>query len=373
MKAISEEKIITKSKKFIFYIITISFPFILALIGIEGYYAYKLLASPISSTGSFGSIDGELGWALKPNANTHTWRTDKITGKVLFDFTTYTDSGGFRSSAPGGSPQPGGIVTIGDSWTFGSAVNYEQSFPGILAKESALPLVNMGVPAYGSAQSLLLFERHVKTLRPRIVEHLNFGLWQRSLCHGETRPSQILKPCFWLNPSTDSIEILKPLPGHVEKMAALGVYPGGWLTAGNATWSYFLISRPIARFKQMLTAVGLMPGHQTEYDSDPIIGGKAISYTINRMVSLAQQYGFTFILIDPPSDYLKAYEALTENEKRSVIYVSGVDWQNNVSKKASKLPIDQQKVPGDGHFAEGKNSIIAAYLNQLITGLMVNK
>ena len=360
----------SRGRKFLFYVIMLAITVMLPIAAVLGYYSYRKLTVPAQVSGSYGEIDGELGWKLKPNATSRYWMEDKITGKTIFDARVYTNAQGFRDATVGGSAPTGAIVAIGDSWTFGYAVNYEQSFPGQLEKILGAPVVNMAVPAYGTAQVILLLERYVSELKPRVVVHLNLGLWNRSLCHGETRPDHILKPCFWWNPATQEIELIAPRPGYVEDMAAKGVYPGGWLTAGNSSWSYYLISRPVAKVKQYLTVTGLMPGHRSEYDDDPVLAPKALTSALRRMGELARRHDLTFVLVDPPGHYSRAYHEIAPEYGIRLSYVSPDIWKQEVGNPASGLPANEQRVPGDGHFAPGMNRIIAQALSRHLRPLL---
>jgi lysophospholipase L1-like esterase len=348
----------------------LAIPLALPPAGVIGYYAYKKLTAPSNVVGSYGEIDGELGWKLKPNATSRYWMTNKLTGETFFDSLVHTNALGFRAASTGGMAPKEGIVAIGDSWTFGYAVNYEESFPARLGQVLGQPVVNLGVPAYGSAQTVLLFERYLPELEPKAVVHLNLGLWNRSLCHGETPPAYILKPCFWWNPAAEKIELIAPRPGYVESMAAKGVYPGGWLTAGNSTWSYYLISRPITKVKQFLTAAGLLPGHRSEYDTDPVLTPRALAYTLRRMGELARRHGFVFVLADPRGDYAQAYSELAAEYKNSVFYFSPERWQDEIGAPAMRLPVHQRRVPKDGHFGPGKNRLIAEALARFLKPLL---
>lgn len=361
----------SRGRKFLFYVIMLAITVMLPIAAVLGYYSYRKLTAPAQVSGPYGEIDGELGWKLKPNATSRYWMEDKITGETIFDSRVYTNAQGFRDAMVGGSAPTGAIVAIGDSWTFGYAVNYDQSFPGQLERVLGAPVVNMAVPAYGSAQVILLLERYVSELEPRVVVHLNLGLWNRSLCHGETRPDHILKPCFWWNPATRAIDLIAPRSGYVERLAAKGVYPGGWLTAGNSTWSYYLISRPIAKARQLLTAAGLMPGHRSEYDTDPVLAPKAITYTLRRMGDLARQHGFAFVLADPPGDYARAYSELAAGYENSLYYFSRERWRDEIGAPASRLPAHDRRVPQDGHFGPGMNRLIAEALSQYLEPLLV--
>lgn len=360
----------SRGRKLLFVIIMLAIPVTLPLATVLGYYAYKKLTSPMNVTGSYGQIDGQLGWRLKPNATSRYWMQNELSGETLFESLVYTNAQGFRAASTGGTAPSGAIVAVGDSWTFGYAVNYDQSFPAQLEKILSEPVVNMAIPAYGSAQVILLLERHLSELKPKVVVHLNLGLWERSLCHGVTLPDHILKPCFWWNPATAEIELIAPRPGYVDAMAAKGVYPGGWLTAGNATWSYYLISRPIAKVKQLLTVSGLMAGHQSEYDVDPVLAPKANMFTLRRMGDLARRHGFRFVLLDPPGDYAAAYSALAKDYQDSLYYFPPETWHDEIKQPASRLPENERRVPEDGHFGSGMNRLIAEALGRYLKPML---
>ena len=356
-------------KKLLFFALMVSLPVLFPVALVLGYYTYQKLASPIRVTGTFGELDAELGWRLKPRSRVRLWRENRLGGSPLFDTMVYTNADGFRVARPDVPSQSGAVVAIGDSWTFGYAVDYEDSFPAQLAAALARPVVNLGVPAYGSAQALLLLERHIGDLQPALVVHLNLGLWRRSLCHGQEQPSAILKPCFWWNAERGEIELLTPPPGRVEEMARLGVYPGGWLTAGNESWRYYLVSRPLIRLQQVLIAAGLMSGHRSEYDDDQFVGPRATHYTLARIARLARRHGFVFLLIDPDGDYAAAHDALRANFAEELDYLDADAWRDAVATLAERLPDTEIHVPGDRHFAGGMNRLIAQAVAQRAAAL----
>lgn len=77
--------------------------------------------------------------------------------------------------------EPGGILAIGGSFTFGDAVEHEQAFPKVAADALGLPVYNFGVGSYSYASVLLqlrdLDENGViETLEPSIIL-LGAGDW----------------------------------------------------------------------------------------------------------------------------------------------------------------------------------------------------
>lgn len=360
----------SRGRKLFFYAIMLAIPLVTPPAAVVAYYAYKKLAEPTESSGSYGVIDSELGWRLKPNATARYWMRDRISGGTVFDSRIHTDRSGFRAAEPGGATPADAIVAIGDSWTFGYAVNYEDTYPAQLAESLGRPVVNMGVPAYGSAQMVLLFERYVRELRPKIVIYLDLGMWQRSLCHGAERPRHILKPCFWRDPASQEMFIVTPQPDYVRTMAARNVYPGGWLTAGNMSWGYYLISRPVTKAKQLLTMAGLLPGHQSEYDSDQALGRQAAGYTLKRLGDLARRYDFKLVVVDLTGNYDEACREAVPLLKNQLSCFPRERWLREVAEPASRLPQHENTVPKDGHFARGTNGLIARSLARYLAPVL---
>ncbi len=345
-------------KRILFFAIMCLIPVAVPVAGVMGYYAYKKMTWAAVSCGSFGQVDDQLGWVLKPGADACAGARNPSTGEVFFMSRVAVNADGFRDREPNGRAEPGRVVVSGDSWSFGWGVDYDQSYPGQLERLLGEPVVNLGIPAYGQAQAMRLLERHVEQLRPRAVVVLTRGMWQRSLCHGGTRP-EVDKPCFWLNPDSKLIELVDPPPGKVTANARFGIYPGGYLTAGNDTWSYFLLSRPLVKARQLLTQLGLRAGHASEYDNDPRLANLAADFTVRWYVDLARRAGTRVILIDPFDDYRAAEETLAPGDKALFLRVDARQFGEEVDKPASGLPPAERQVPMDGHYGPGANRLIA--------------
>ncbi len=63
------------------------------------------------------------------------------------------------------------VVFVGDSFTFGHGVTYEESFVGQFERTvgSGYQVVNLGVQGYGTDQALLALERHMKDFDTKVV------------------------------------------------------------------------------------------------------------------------------------------------------------------------------------------------------------
>lgn len=375
-------KSIRPLKKVAFMSIMVLTPFAFMLLTFMGYYAYHKIfrdrtairsmqaGSQTLECGPFGKIDATLGWGLASNAASCIGKMNRETQSPYFTASIFTDGAGFRVGQPHENTPRGGIVAIGDSWTFGYGVSFEESYPFHLARLLAQPVANLGVPAYGSAQVLLLLERHVGDLAPRAVVFFNRGLWQRSICHGSTRPVDILKPCYWWDEGKQQLELITPPSGYVHEQAMKGVFPGGYVTSGNSSWGYFLVSRPVLKFKQALTRAGVLSGQATEDDGDPFMKSKLTDFEIDRYLRLAQKHKFLFVLIDPRDDYAPAVARLGPGLAESMRYLGAREWAEEVDAQARMFPEDKLYVPQDGHYGDAMNRLIAMAVARRLDSLV---
>jgi hypothetical protein len=313
------------------------------------YYSFKKYEENIVYTESFGQLDDEIGWVLRPRATARVYFESRVTGTTFYDFRVYTNADGLRSASVD-SPTPAkGVVAAGDSWVFGTGVDYADSFAARLSAGLGMPVANLGVPAHGTAQTILLLQRHITQLAPKVVVHPNFGLWARSVCRGSSRPHDLLEPCFWKDPSTGAVSMLTPSPGYFSRMSKLGVYPGGWMTAGHNTWAYYLISRPVIQFQQLLTRLGLKSGQFAEDDISTPDRILILRATLERFLQLALKHDFVFVLLDPPGEYADAVSDLLPQYSSRLVYL-GQDVGTEARAHSAHIPADRRSVPGDGHF-----------------------
>lgn len=348
----------TAGRKAIFTAIMAAIP-LLALVALPvGYYAVQMFLYPYEYCGPYGEVDAELGWRLSPDATSCMSMGNRLTGETYFTSRIATNADGFRTAAAGGPTPKGAVLAAGDSWTFGYAVDYEETFPHHLAEMSGRPVVNMGVPAYGTAQVLGLLERHAGRLAPQAVVFFTQGLWERSVCEAGARPETILKPCF--RPAAGGgVETITPAPGRVARQARRGVYPGGFLTAGHTGWRYFLVSRPWA-----LATGALDRLRETVAGGEETPRPAIFAHVLDRFLGLAEAHGFAFILLDPTGYYAEAVAALDEARRGRLSYMGPEAWRAEVAAPARRLPPDEVRVPRDGHYAGPMNRLIAAAVHR---------
>ncbi len=145
------------------------FLFILMFIFIEGIFRvvglpYKIKYVP--NENSFARFDPDLGWSYVPNKSS-IQKTGDISTHVYFE------KNGIRVPRPDSqleSMKPS-VLFIGDSFTFGHGLSYEESFVGKFDALSEVPyqMINLGVQGYGSDQALLSLKRYLNKFNAKVV------------------------------------------------------------------------------------------------------------------------------------------------------------------------------------------------------------
>jgi len=146
--------------------------FTLSFILIEGFF--RFIGIPYSRHGyipnenSFARFDPELGWSYIPNKSAINESGDGAIKKPV-----HFDENGFRVPRAGiklSYTKPS-VIFIGDSFTMGHGLSYEESFAGRFAslKEIPFQIVNMGVQGYGSDQALLTLKKYLTRFNAKVV------------------------------------------------------------------------------------------------------------------------------------------------------------------------------------------------------------
>jgi hypothetical protein len=117
---------------------------------------------------AYGRYDSELGWAYLPDIS-----IEREFGGDGRRIPIFFDSIGSRvvSPATGRDEAAPTVLFVGGSITMGHGVSFEESFSGVLdaADEFPFQVVNLGVQAYGTDQSLLQMKRHLETFNTNAV------------------------------------------------------------------------------------------------------------------------------------------------------------------------------------------------------------
>ncbi len=354
-----------RAKTLLMWSIMLAIPVVAAVGLVEARYAWGYLSYEGYYCEPFAVLDGEIGWTLKPRAESCIGAGEAFGDKVYFEAPVYTDDNGFRSAAPGGATPQGAILAIGDSWTFGYGVAHEVSYPGQLDAMVEQDVVTVASPAYAGSQAVQLAKRWAPKLEPRALVYLELGFWERGACSGAAQPAFILKPCFWSG-GDGKAELVLPPEGLVAKMGALGLRPGGMLGAGELTPGYFMWSRPLAKISQMLVRVGLTSGMADDFRAVGVDGLALRQALLAELAQTASAAKAPLVLVDPNDLYAGLVENLATPLQPWVTLVGSARWAIDVAKPAAALSEAEARVPNDGHFGPGMNKLVAALVRDLL-------
>ena len=389
------QPLLSARKKILFWAILLVIVLIITpLIAAIGHYGYQKLNFSFEYGERFGEFDDELGWTLKKNASSYIRGTSPLTGETFFDSLVYTDVFGFRVQNPGAQSTPGGIVVIGDSHTFGTGVNYEETYPYFLEELSNTPVINLGVPAYGSGSTYGLLKRHIVKLEPKLVVYLTNGQWKRSASHvyPPTDSNYNLLPYFYYDEKIDRGQIEFPIPGVVSKSVKESIFPGGSLTAGYNTFNYLIyvkVPQIAALAKSYLPKFPPPTSSLTENskinetiqwhwnDQQPQNQmSKILEYEVELYGDLSALHQFKLLIIDfnlsSNESYRLAVEKFNkENPDLKILFIGPKEFEEKVLTKGVNIGLSPKeiRVPMDRHFGSGSNKLIAEMVIKKIRSL----
>lgn len=148
--------------------------------------------------------------------------------------------------------KPGGILFIGDSFTFGDANEYANSFPVIISDSLKMPLTNASMVGYGLTQYLLLIEKLLKENLPEIIA-IQISPYSASRAISGRLPAFVKIPTPLLEKKDNSYYINKPeyetnLFSLVEKVD-MNVFKSERMTASLFLKFYFQIGLPLYSYE----------------------------------------------------------------------------------------------------------------------------
>lgn len=158
-------------KHFLFACIAASLSLVVSLVALE--LGLRMLRFPFTeeltvSENALAQFDPELGWSYIPN---HT--AVQEFGSEKRKVAMYFDDLGCRVRATGlyHDPSAPSVLFVGDSFTFGHGLPYEETFIGQLGAKPGFPyqVVSLGVQGYGTDQSLLLLKRQFRKFNTKVV------------------------------------------------------------------------------------------------------------------------------------------------------------------------------------------------------------
>lgn len=140
--------------------------------------------------------DPVTGWRMRPN-HSFSWTIDGVTSTYVADdegYRTWGDAGRRRSFQDGQRR----VVLVGDSFTFGTGVDYRQTF-GALIASSSTAVRNLAMPGFGIDQMWTTVSERALALDPDLVivsfidEDLDRSLTAFRTHEGLNKPSFLLE------------------------------------------------------------------------------------------------------------------------------------------------------------------------------------
>jgi hypothetical protein len=133
---------------------------------------------------AYAHYDANLGWTEKAD-----WKSLGDAPRVS------TTRDGIRNSSTGATRPPpiGAILAVGDSFTFGSDVADNETWPAVLERLLEAPVVNAAVEGYGLDQSVLRIEALMASLQPRAVL---LGVFEQDILRATYSRFEKPKPYF---------------------------------------------------------------------------------------------------------------------------------------------------------------------------------
>ncbi len=119
---------------------------------------------------SSGRYDEVLGWVQPANHVSDGFNTIEY---------------GIRKNSSRNEPlSQGGVLAVGDSYTVGSQVKDEESWPAQVERRAQVRVINAGVGGYGVDQIVLTAERLLPVVSPQMVI---VGIYQETIVRAITR------------------------------------------------------------------------------------------------------------------------------------------------------------------------------------------
>lgn len=121
--------------------------------------------------------DAASGYALRPG-----FRGREVAVSGEFETAVEIDARGHRLQPHPAGGEPGGVVALGDSMTFGEGIEAASTWTALLEAETGIPVVNAGVPGASSAQMVARLGPLLAEEKPRLVLLVAAARWDLERC-----------------------------------------------------------------------------------------------------------------------------------------------------------------------------------------------
>ena len=242
-----------KLKLTLFYFIGFFLTFLIIIFILISPGIISKLTKSYSYCNSYGDRDNQLGWVLKQSHESCLSLKNHLRQKVFFDTQIFLNQFGFRDNSLLNKSKPD-IVFIGDSWTFGYGVDYQNTFASLVGSKTNMNILNMGVPNYSSLQSIFLYKRFEDKFSPKYIIFLNPNTLTRALC-SEEYYQYTLEPCYTLK--NNEVKIHFPNKTHMDFALDKKIYPSGFHTSGYNFFDFYFKYKPLEILRNFLNRYGL--------------------------------------------------------------------------------------------------------------------
>ena len=347
----------SKLKNVFFYSISFFLVLLISLFVIISSLVFSKLTQSYSYCNSYGQKDVQLGWVLKKSHESCLSFKNYLAGKTYFESKIILNQYGFRDYKKINNESPE-IIFIGDSWTFGYGINYQDTFASIVQTKTGLNVLNIGVPNYSSLQALYLYKRHLNNFNPKLIIFLNPEILSRALCSKENY-RLTLEPCYTI--IDNEVKIIFPNEEFLNNSIAQNKYPSGFHTAGYNFYEYYFLYKPKYIFNKLLLKIGILsnnnkPDVNVDYfnkDELKLIKSEELS-----IISSLTSSKTKFINIMMSQDVYDKKSIDNMEEKFNFLNLSKKWFDIEVNEKLN-LTSNNGRIEKDGHYNEEANEIIA--------------
>ena len=346
-----------KHREILFYLITILLILVIFSFSILTPFVYRKITKSYSYCGSYGETDVELGWVLKKSHISCLTFKNYLKNETYFDTKIFLNQYGFRDKKTINNQTPK-ILFIGDSWTFGYGVDYEDTIAAIIERKTGMSAFNLGVPNYSSLQTFYLFNRFKNKFKPEYIIYLNSGVWNRALCSKELY-NITLEPCYTI--INNEVNIKFPNKKFLKDSIESFRYPSGMLTSGYNLFHFLFFIKPRDLLIEVLAKLGIKDFFPNAEVSANHFSDNELKSIKNKEIEMLKEISSPntkFVNIMMYGDNYIDQKLSNFNNDKNFIHLNHAWFDLNINQKLNDLE-NKGRIIIDGHFNESANELIA--------------
>ncbi len=307
------------------------------------------------------TTDERSGYTLRPNLSIH-YPTNSD------QFWIHTDSSGIRVSEPNGtSLNSAEIIAIGDSQTFGHAIENHETYLAQLGKRLNVKVANLGVSGYSSLSALERLERF-RHLKPRLII---FGLYHKATITRNLNPCYPGFSLFCISvPHLDRDETAPPSDNTISLKAT-----GGYLHYKSSPKEHSFVKdvfwTAVFETNRLSEIIGLTKSYRKDVLSQrPQIYRSTVNRTLAMVKERADRLGTKLIVLHIPYYQGPEIEPMAKEVKESAdsLSLSLIDSVPVLQAIKDANPNNPKilEVPGDGHLTAAAHAAISELIAEHI-------